>query len=417
MRNPPPALLTRASRRFAAAAFLVVTLVASGCASTDSTPPLFAATELPVTLTEFRLRLSDFTEYFVAVIADASEAVIDTSDDQQVRRNAMEFRLRTVNMFLNALNKPDPVASLIDAWAFCLQLQQYVSPGGAGAELFGGTQAIVITAVDSVRTEVEGLVSTVAKSPTPDASAMVQDWAAQHPLSSSPLVRTSSAVLLAEQLENRSNSAFAALGQLQAGVDELVAQYQRYVSVMPRFIRWQSQLILHEALYDELDLGDTMATFDLLSTRALELSAAADELLAELPNREELRAELDEAMAEIHNIVEAERARMLAEIDRQRGLVFGDVTLQREAIMRDVEAQIMIVDEQMQERLDEVFVRIETLTEATLRQSFDETERLMNQIFLRVLVLLLVLLGGIAGLILLRTRLNRGARAGGAVER
>ncbi|MGD8330221.1 MAG: hypothetical protein PVJ49_12355 [Acidobacteriota bacterium] len=407
MLNPRPALLTRAHRRFAATVCLVVTLVPTGCASTDRTPPLFAATALPVTLTEFRLRLSDFTEFFVAVVEDATEIVIDSSRDQQVRRNAMEFRLRTVTMFLNSLNQTDPVASLIDAWAFCLQLQQYVGPDGAGAELFGEEQPGIVAAVDSIRAEVESLVDAVAKGPAPDEEAIVLQWAATHPLSSSPLVRTSSAVLLAEQLENRSNSPFAALGQLQAGIDELVAQFQRYISVLPRSVRWQSQLILHETLYDEFDLGATMETFDLLSAGALELSAAADELLAELPNGEELQAELDEVMAEIASIVEAERARMLAEIDRQRGLIFDDVTLQREAIMRDVDTQIAIIDEQMQQRLDEVFVRIETLTETTLRQSFDETERLMDQIFIRILVLILVLLAGIAGLIVLRKRLNR----------
>jgi hypothetical protein len=133
------------------------------------------------------------------------------------------------------------------------------------------------------------------------------------------------------------------------------------------------------------------------------------ELFAGLPDREELEAELDEAFAEIEAIVEAERARMLAEIDRQRGLIFDDVTLQREAIMRDVEAQIALVDEQIQGRLEEVFERIERLTDTTLRQSFDETERLMNLIFVRVLVLLLVLLAGTAGLMWLRRRLNRAA--------
>jgi len=382
-------------------------LAGSACGSADSTPPLFAATELPVTLTEFRLRLNDFSEYFVAVIADASEDVIDTSDDQIVRRNAMEFRLRSLNMFLNALNQPDPVASLIDGWAFCLQLRQYVGPGGAGGELFGEQQEVVVAAVDSVRDEVERLVMAVAKRPTPNATTLVTDWAAQHPLSSHPMVRTSSAVLLAKQLETRDNSPLAALGQLQSGVDEVVAQYQRYISVMPRFLRWQAQLILHETLYDELDMGASLATFNMLSARALQTTALMDEFLADLPDSDEVEAEFDEAMAQIERIVEDERARLLVEIDRQRGLLFSDVANQREAIMRDVEAQIAMVDEQMQERLDEVFLRIEALTDETLTKSFDETERLMDQIFIRVLLLVVVLLVGIAGLMVLRKRLSR----------
>jgi len=97
--------------------------------SVDTTPPLFGSSAIPVTLTEFRIRLNDFAEYFVAVIEDAGEQVIDGSDDQLVRRNAMEFRLRAVNNFLNSLNQTDPVASLIDAWTFCLQLHQFVETG------------------------------------------------------------------------------------------------------------------------------------------------------------------------------------------------------------------------------------------------------------------------------------------------
>ncbi len=390
---------------------LVLALVAgasSGCGSGDNVPPLFAAAEIPVTVTEFRIRLNDFSEYFVASIDEASETVIDAAEDQAVRRSAMEFRLRTVNRFLNSLNQPDPVASLVDAWAFCLQLEAYVGPGGAGAELFGDQQPVIVAATTAASREVARVVDAVTRPSGTSAEAvnMVHGWAAENPLTSEMMVRRSTVVLLAEQLEARSNSPFEALGRLQAGVDDIVAQYQRYVSVMPRTVRWHSQLILHETLYDELDIGATMEAVDLAAEYLLELRVLADEMIAELPGREELEAELMAALASLEPIIEAERARLQAEIDRQRLLIFEDVDVQRAAIMADVEAQIALVDEQIQGRLEEVFERIETLTDATLEQSFRESERLVDLVYLRVLTLLLVALAGGAGLMILRNRLG-----------
>ena len=77
-----------------------------------------------------------------------------------------------------------------------------------------------------------------------------------------------------------------------------------------------------------------------------------------------------------------------------RGLVFDDVTLQRESVMRDIEAQIALVEQQVQGQVDEIFTRIETIKEETLVQSFEVSERLINLVYRRVFILLLVALAG-----------------------
>ncbi len=189
---------------------LCIAAAATGCRSVDTTPPLFASAELPVSLIEFRIRLNDFAEYFVAYIEEASELVIDGADDQIVHRNAMEFRLRTVNLFLNPLNQVDPVASLVDAWAFCLQLYDFVQDG-AGADLFGPYQATVIEAVRQVNEEVKRVISAVTERPASRVRNLVNTWADENPFESHLMVRGSTAVLLANQLESQDNSAFSPL--------------------------------------------------------------------------------------------------------------------------------------------------------------------------------------------------------------
>ena len=387
-----------------------VLIATSGCGSADSTPPVFAAADLPVTVVEFRIRLNDFADYFVAEISEAAEVVIDNADDQMVRRRAMEFRSRTVGAFVGALIKPDPVASLIDAWAFCLQLRDYVAPGGAGGELFGPLQSGIQDATQNVVVEMEDLVWTLAQRPTPAITAEVSRWADEHPLTSAMMARRSTAVLLAEQLATRDNSPLAALGRLQLGIDDLVAQGERYISIVPRAVRWQAQLIVHETLYDELALGEALDTLDLLDDYLVELSAFAEEIMATIPDHDELEADLDEALAALDARIELERARLIEEVERQREMVFADVSSERQAIMRDVEAQIEAATARIEANVDEVFARIELLVDETLQQSTGEGERLINLVFWRSLTLLLVAIGGGVVLIVLNRRLRSASR-------
>jgi len=377
-----------------AACLCTAALAGSGCRSVDTTPPLFASLDLPVTLTEFRIRLNGFAEYFVAIIEDATEQVIDDSNDQLVRRDAMEFRLRAVNNFLNSLNQPDPAASLIDAWAFCLQLHHFVGTG-AGSQLFGDYQPIVVEAIRAINEEVESVVAAVAQGPAVEARNMVNTWAAENPLDSYLLVRNSTAVLLAEQLGKQNSRAFAALGRLQAGVDDLVAQYQRYISIMPRTIRWQSQLILHETLYDELKIGESMADLHLIAGSLLQLNAFVESL------PDDVKEDILASIADIGPFIEAERARIIAEVDRQRGLIFAGVDTERAQIMADIERQINDVDANVQAQIEEVFARIEALTDDTVEASFNESERLVNLVYQRAFTLLLVALTGGAALVVL----------------
>ena len=399
-----PGSLLKRSGRSRLAGLLVVwlcvaTLAGSSCRSVDAAPPLFSSLDLPVTLIEFRIHLNTFGEYFVAVIDDAATLVIDESNDQLLRRKTMRFRLRAVNNFLNALNQTDPVASLVDAWVFCLQLHNFTETG-AGSQLFGNHQATIVEATRAVAEEVERVVAAVSHRPATEneVSASVKTWAQENPLDSFLMVRGSSVVLLAELLERPNNSAFAALGRLQAGVDDLVSQYQRYISIMPRTIRWQSQLILHQTLYDELPIRESIADLNLITASLLQLTT----FIESLPD--EVKEDILASIAGIHPLIEGERATIIAEVDRQRDLIFAGVDAERAAIMADIERQINEVDATVQAQIDAVLARIETLANDTVNESFAESERLINLIYRRTFTLLLVALAGGAALVILYKR-------------
>ncbi len=114
---------------------------------------------------------------------------------------------------------------------------------------------MLLEATQDIAREVDRLIAAVSRGPTEEPRALVRQWVDENPLVSPSMIRASTTIALADQLEGQDKSAFAALGRLQADMDDLVQQYQRYISVVPRMVRWGSQLILHETLYDELDSG------------------------------------------------------------------------------------------------------------------------------------------------------------------
>ncbi len=78
---------------------------------------------------------------------------------------------------------------------------------------------------------------------------------------------------------------------------------------MPRTIRWQSQLIVHETLYDELNIGESMEDLDLITSSLLRLSTFIEALPDDV--KEDMRA----SIGDIRALIDAERAKLVVEVD------------------------------------------------------------------------------------------------------
>ncbi len=395
LRRTHAALASFQTGRAAGLVLLLALSGSMGCGSVQTQPPLFASLDVPVTLTEFRMRTNDFTEFFVAVIEDAADVIIEQAEDEDVRRHAMVARLRVVTAFLDAVSQPDPAASLVDVWAFCLQLQDFVTDG-AGRDVFGEDQEVVIAATDMIVAEVENVVASVAGGEgAPVAAGFVRSWADEHPITVLPFARGTSAVELAEQMERQDGGPFAALGRLQTGVDDVVEQMQRYLGILPRTVRWQAQLILHQTLYDEPRIVQSLDSLDAVTAGLLEMNA----FVQALPG--DLRAAARETLEELGPYIENERARLLGEIDAQRRAVFEDIDRERTLVMAELERQTAMVQGELDADIDDVLDNIEALTAGMISESADEGERLMDLVYRRALVLLLIAIAGGAGLIVL----------------
>ena len=116
---------------------------------------------------------------------------------------------------------------------------------------------------------------------------------------------------------------------------------------------------------------------------------------------DDVKEDFAASMEDLRPLIEAERAKLIADVDRQRELIFAGVDAERAALTADIERQINEVDANVQRQIDEVFVRIETLTDDTVNESFAESERLINLVYQRIFTLLMIALAGGAVLVVL----------------
>jgi hypothetical protein len=80
-----------------------------------------------MTSTELRIRLNEFGKYFAGSIEETADEIIERTDDIEVKRNALEWKINVIPRALESLVIIDPVAAGTDIYALCLQMDHFFS--------------------------------------------------------------------------------------------------------------------------------------------------------------------------------------------------------------------------------------------------------------------------------------------------
>jgi hypothetical protein len=86
-----------------------------------------------------RASLREYSVTFAAAVDLAAAAIVRRATDDAVKRNALLWKLNAIPEMRKACFRPEPVASLIDAWTFVRQMDQLFREG-PGANAFGPFQ-------------------------------------------------------------------------------------------------------------------------------------------------------------------------------------------------------------------------------------------------------------------------------------
>jgi hypothetical protein len=363
---------------------------------------------MTISAAQLRVQVRSLAGRFSGLMEDGGRAVLERTDDPAVKRRALLWLSNGIPAMQQALFQPDPLAALVDAQYLIAQMRQYFADGGEH-DLSQEYQELANGILDEMEADIELIVNNAG--PNTDYQAgrrLVYETAAQYPIDSSFVSRRGSAALLAEFTARAGGGALASIGSITESVEDLVARVDLNAEYLPKFARWQAQLLIMDDIKGDEDYAPFLAAVQQL--QHLELVAAfledLDPLIADLPamvagERQAVLDRVEQYLEQTLTFVDGQRATLMHEdVPTEREAILAAVREERVAVLAAIAEERRIVLEAVSAERTAAFADLDALVdEAFTREA--------NKIFNRALILILILLGGLGVIAFLFVRALR----------
>jgi hypothetical protein len=304
----------------------------SGCGSLSRQTDMMKQSEnIDISSLELSNRLYIFNFRFAAIVENAADEIMQKTDDQTIRQNALSWKMNAIPASQEALFRMDPMAALIEISTFSIQMELFFT-GESGHELFGPWQSIAINATKSIQDELRELWKKASKSGELKHTAQgpIYQWAKSNPIENLTFSNRSISDTLVSFYSNIDIGLQESVGGIALGIYDIRERLTYYTAMLPRQARWQAEYLINEKLQgDEIDKA-----LDNL-TRITNMIEKSPEMINDLQTS--TLAELSKERVAVLIAIEQERLAVLQEINRQRQQTIADL----ETIMGNLSAQIM----------------------------------------------------------------------------
>ena len=349
---------------------VVLTLLLSGCSLLSIKTP-----EVPLTATEQQARLltRDYAAHFSGAMTHLIDDAVSRSSDPGVRAQAVRLKLGLVTQSTRAATGLSPIGSLLDTWAFAIQIRDFLV-SGAGSDLFDGNQGDVRQGAVQLAGEADLMAKKAAGPDYARYQAFVSQYAFRHPLEDADCERPS--VLSTWVVEESGQAPLRAEGTVAQALGDFSDRLRIYGEQVPAMGLWQAERSLDRAGIDAASYRAAFRSIDAqlarISTLAETSPALVHEAIADLRSSlNESSDRLDTAWMEMLRTLHAEREALAANIASERENVTATVDVERARISADA-AQIAA---------------------RAVDTSWNELRKLVREALLLLILLSMVLLG------------------------
>jgi hypothetical protein len=339
---------------------------------------------------EARLLTRDYAEHFNGAMIRALDDAAVRETDPTVRSLALQLKLGVVSQSTRAATGLSPIGSLIDTWAFALQLRDYLD-SGSGATLLAGSQSDVRSHADGLADEAETMAKKVTGDDYPRYQAFVKRYTFRYPLEGPDCQRTS--VLSIWSAEEQDKTPLRVVGTVSQALGDVSDRMRIYGQEIPAVSLWETERALERSGVDPATYRTTFRSIDTqlakISTLAETSPALAHEAIAELRRSlGESSDRLDNAWTQMLQTLRIERAALAANIASERESLTAAADVERARISADAAK----------------------IAERAVDKSWSEIRALVREALLLLIVLAVVVLGlpFAAGYFLGRHRAGRG---------
>lgn len=320
-------------------ALLVLALATlSGCALLSIKTP-----ETPLTPGEQEARLltRDYAAHFSNTMTHLIDDATAKDADPVIRAQAVRLKLGVVSESTRAATGLSPVGSLLDTWAFALQLRDYLV-SGAGAESLGGAQSDVRQGAIRLAEEADALAKKATGADYARYQAFVSRYVFRHPLENADCERPS--VLSIWVVEENGKAPLRAEGTVAQALGDFSDRMRIYSEQVPAMSLWEAERTLDRAGVDAASYRAAFRSIDAqlakISTLAEISPALVHEAIADLRSSLNSSSDrLDSAWMEMLRTLHVERVALATDVASERENVTAALDVERARISADA-AQI-----------------------------------------------------------------------------
>ena len=329
---------------------------------------------------------------YSAQIEVAADRIISESPSPAVQRQALVWKVEAIPVMQTSLLNTDPVAAVLDTWAFIFQMTAYMEQP-ALKQKFGQSYPVVAETLRNMDAEMEQLVRLGAPTANvADLRQRVSAWAQAHPIQASLLGRQSADPDVIRQVEQSDLGMTASIKTLAEGLGDFTARLDSYNVYLPKQARWQAELLLTDFKHDQ-QISAALSNLAVLSDSVAKASGNIEQM-PELVDqtRKAFKADVDDERLSAQAFLREELTRTLYALHQERIATMDAVDGERLATTAEIREERLAAMEQLRAQEIAVMKESEEIGKRAI-QDIDTRERhLIDHFFLRVLELMLLTL-------------------------
>ncbi|HEX4647846.1 MAG TPA: hypothetical protein VH111_03390 [Steroidobacteraceae bacterium] len=368
-------LLTRGGRTARAPLFGILAAAAcvAGCSLVSLKTP-----ERPLSTRDLNARIltREFSAHFVAVVGQCADEISASEADPAILTRALRWKIAAATESQRAASRIAPMMSLLDTWALASQMHAFLSPGQAGAALFGSHQESAATVAAQLDRDAQALARRLtAGAEFAEYEGFVDSYTQEHPLTSLEFVRPS-VVELWSEAHGGGARLVDSMGTIPEAMTDFSDRLKMSSDALAQQTLWRTQLALREAGYSGSDIGAALRQLDERLARASQAAENAPQAL------HDAIADVRRSVLDVLERVDASSAAMIKTLRSERQALAEDVRGEREAVIAaaDSERRALAQD-------------AASVAERVVRSSGEEARRLVREALLLVIALTIVMLG------------------------
>jgi hypothetical protein len=367
-------------------------LLVLGCASTRKTSSIKSAKNVQSSVAELSSRNQSLLGLYSAEIEAAADRIILESHSPEARRQALMWKAEAIPVLQTTLLNTDPVAAVIDTWAFLFQAKAYMERP-AVKQGFGEFYFVVSETLKSMDAEMERLIQVAAPSANvTDLRQRVGAWAEAHPIQAGLTGRQSADPDMIRKVGESDLGSIASLKAIGESLGDLNARLDSYNVYLPKQARWQAELLLRDIARDP-QVDAVMSNVVVLSSALAKTSSSMERMPETMGQaREAIRADVDGERLAAQAFLRDERLQTLDAVRQERIATIAAMHNERLAATADLRGERQAVLAALYNGEAAVMNDVNAQSEKTLKDLDSRGRGLIDHFFLRALELMLLTL-------------------------